>query len=52
MPYQYWWPNSCSAVSSVMWVGSYQEVSPVKRVGYSMPPISESGSGSMTVMIL
>jgi hypothetical protein len=53
MPYQYWWPNSCSVTISVMYfVGSNQDVPAVMSVGYSMPSISEPGSGSMTVMIL
>ena len=52
MPYQYWWPNSCSAVISVMWARSNCDVPPVIRVGYSIPSISDPGSGSITVRIL
>src|SRR5581483_2789227 len=54
MPYQYWWPNSCSTTCSGKSTpfGMNQLVPPVMNVGYSIPKLCDPGSGSTTVIVL
>ena len=51
MPYQYWWPNSCSVTScgAVSKRGRNQAIEVVNSIGYSMPPPSPIGRSSTTM---
>jgi hypothetical protein len=56
MPYQYSWPNSWMVTSSTRRMPSRGQrkkalgASPVKKVGYSMPPAPRPSSGGSTTV--